>query len=111
MKKFLLAINLLIKACSLNIIATIHVYRLPGNTARHITNKKAAFQLLYVMFLASGVLSPCLLNIVLKPLMPEAANVLIGPADIEFTLIPFEPSVEAKYLTLASRLAFAILTL
>ena len=25
--------------------------------------------------------------------IPDAARVLIGPADMEFTLIPFEPSV------------------
>ena len=73
-------------------------------------NKKAAvFPTSFaVMFRAIGVLSPRLLSIVLKPLIQEAANVLIGPADIEFTLMPFEPSVDAKYLTLASRLAFAI---
>ena len=42
-----------------------------------------------VMFLANGVLVPCLLSIDLKPFIPEAANVFIGPADIEFTLTPF----------------------
>ena len=55
-----------------------------------------------------GVFAPCCLSMVLKPLIPDAANVFIGPADIEFTRIPLDPKVAAKYLTLASKLAFAI---
>ena len=39
--------------------------------------------------------------------MPEAARVLIGPADIAFTLIPSFPRSSAKYLTDASKAAFA----
>ena len=37
----------------------------------------------------------------------DAARVLIGPAEIAFTLIPFSPKSFAKYLTQASKAAFA----
>ena len=42
-----------------------------------------------------------------KPEIPEAASVFIGPADIALTIIFFVPRELAKYLTFASKLAFA----
>jgi len=39
--------------------------------------------------------------------MPLAARVLIGPADIALILTPFGPRSFARYLTDASRAAFA----
>ena len=43
----------------------------------------------------------------LKSPIPEAAKVLIGPALIALTLTFFSPRSTAKYLTLASKAAFA----
>ena len=57
-----------------------------------------------VMFLANGVLVPCLLSIDLKPFIPEAANVFTGPADIALTLMPSLPKLFAK--NFAKRLRF-----
>ncbi|MNT67163.1 hypothetical protein D3C72_2052830 [compost metagenome] len=60
-----------------------------------------------VTFLLKGDFSSTTVKIVLKSFIPFADNVLIGPADTAFTLIPFSPKLLAKYLTLASNAAFA----
>ena len=44
----------------------------------------------------------------LKSPIPEAAKVLMGPALIALTRIFFSPRSEARYLTLASKAAYAI---
>jgi hypothetical protein len=42
-----------------------------------------------------------------KSLMPEAASVRIGPAEIPFTRMPFGPRLAARYRTEASSAALA----
>jgi len=57
-------------------------------------------------FFLSGAFASFHLSIKLNSLIPEAANVLIGPALIAFILILSFPKSCAKYLTLASNAAF-----
>ena len=45
---------------------------------------------------------------ILKSEIPDAANVLIGPAEIALTLILYLPKSAAKYFTLVSNADFAI---
>ena len=60
-----------------------------------------------VTFLCKGAFSSTNVKTELKSLIPFADNVLMGPADILFTLIPSFPKLAARYLTLASSAAFA----
>ena len=60
-----------------------------------------------VTFRLSGELSSFHFNMYLKSPMPEAAKVLMGPADIALTLMLSLPKSSAKYFTEASNAAFA----
>ena len=55
--------------------------------------------------LFNGELNSFHFKIYLKSEIPEAANVLIGPAEIALTLIFFLPRSTAMYFTLVSRAA------
>src|SRR5690606_25331826 len=55
----------------------------------------------------NGALAALASSIMRNFLMPDAARVRIGPAEIPLTRIPSGPRLDARYRTLASRLALA----
>jgi hypothetical protein len=59
------------------------------------------------VFFRRGAFARWYSSILEMPWTPEAAMVLIGPAEIAFTRIPFGPRSAARYRTEHSRAALA----